>query len=759
EMIQQEAARMRPDIYAFPFKLHANDKGVHHISNSEWESAVLTLLENVKLRNDRIQSYLKETSVRFGISPRTAGNIERTLAVEVNSPAGFVLDEIQIAGGGSRGELLRQGIDEAGAAENSRVTAEFEDGNLVFRLGDNLLSKRKSGKRGQMEKVPGLYRYTLRLPELPRADDLKVSLTGRNSITGEPYSVDAADSELVIGEGYRPRSVWWNPEVFHTKRETIWKGDVTIRTTKHFNRYDTVRILPGTRVWLARDASLFFDGSSVDIAGTSERPIQFAPLQSGESWGTVAMRDVQGGKVQYAKFEGGTFDHFDFVRYEGNLAVHGGDVALSHVQVNGNYISAKSGRITIDDSEFRTPYPFTVKSENAVVRERNTHHEKSTAVHSLALLDGEAVGTSPRVEREYKFSLKGSGVHGRDLLDVANDIRKGLEASLIPGTQESQVWSAPKKVGSMYYVDKTAEEFLFRDIYFDTEDELNFKHEISYRFRNRYIDWDHYKEHVEHRENTALWPYRLEFQAKVERDESGEGLSGVKEARFEFRDASAPFSPENLPPDSPWDEDEFISLFQMGTFKGVPTHPGRAVMQALRDELPDNGQLQFLPRVVVLTERYRQHLNIPSQYGSGPNPEQSYIITLDRSRVFEAPNYLKYLKAMKEGIKFTRKPEAIGVLLEMEVEFERNVSDVLDKRINEVGNNKEEVSRLEDIRSAFLSDQKTIMEVVTMKLGEQGIAVAPVNKSKFVQAVEIARLGENARVGTPKALAEADPVK
>ena len=50
---------------------------------------------------------------------------------------------------------------------------------------------------------------------------------------------------------------------------------------------------------------------------------------------------------------------------------------------------------------------------------------------------------------------------------------------------------------------------------------------------------------------------------------------------------------------------------------------------------------------MLLTERYRQHLNIKSDWGSGPNPEQSYIISLDRSHIYDAGPYLTHLEKPK----------------------------------------------------------------------------------------------------------------
>jgi len=417
------------------------------------------------------------------------------------------------------------------------------------------------------------------------------------------------------------------------------------------------------------------------------------------------------------------------------LAVHGGEVTAENLLADGNYISAKSGRLTLKGSLIRSPYPFAVKAQNAIVRELDTKHEQLPAVHQVSLLEKQGAGTPNRTEREFKFSVRSSKGREPDLMDVSKKIRKGLRRR----AADRNVWNASRLIGADYYVDDEAEDFLFRDVYFDTKDGLAFKNQISYRYRNRYKSWKAYKEHLKKQDWPTLWPYRLEFQAKVNRQELGKGFSTVEESRFEFRDASMPFSPENKPPDAPWNEPEFLSYFQRGEFQGIITFPAQEVLKALEGQF-QGSSLEFLPELVLVTERFRLHLNIPSEYGSGPNPEQSFIISLDKSRVYEAMGYLKFLKDKREGLKYTRKPSSVGSLLEIEVEFERNVSDVLDKLI-EASTSETEREKLKDVRDAFLKDQEMIMQVVDEELRKEDLSVEPANSSKYVQAYKLASLG------------------
>lgn len=144
-----------------------------------------------------------------------------------------------------------------------------------------------------------------------------------------------------------------------------------------------------------------------------------------------------------------------------------------------------------------------------------------------------------------------------------------------------------------------------------------------------------------------------------------------------------------------------------------------------------------------MTERFRQHLNIKSPWGSGPNPEQSYIISLDSSEVYGATSYLKFLKRRSLGDKKAKSPDEIGRLIEIEIEFERNVSDVLDRKIVEAKEKgmQEELANLTAAREAFLLDQQRIMTVVKDYFADKGVDIYPASKSKYVQAFELGVLG------------------
>ena len=745
--IDLEMSRIRRDLYASPYKLKANDKGIRHLSNREVEEAVSRLRKNVVARENRIRNRMGATEVEYRIVNGERSD-ERIVLLRINSAAGFEFERFRISFANQPSQspvVTRVGLEGLGdhlslkgaLIDNSPILGkQVRDQVYDVSVSDRLLSKRRYVGAKSAEVVPAIYRY--KISNIPENARPVIEVIGKNAITGIKASGYSTDS-IPLDAGNRRYSVWWTPNKFRTGESRKLSGRVRLTETLQLTPYDSLYVAPGTEILLEKGVSILLDGASVHFDGTAEQPIVMRAAEEGVRWGTLALRNVENGSFSHVIFEDSSFLLHDYVRYEGAFAVHGGAVEMDHISVRGNYPSVKSGRLTLRSSKIESPFPFSVKSEHGVVREIETVHEQIPSLHSHSIVDQMALGTAPRAEREFKFSLQMPWQESPKLMKVASKIRKALERR----SHDKTVWQAPQYLDSEYYVDSKAEEFLYRDIYFDTPELLAYKNQISYRLRNRFKDRKSYKEHVKRQDWVALWPYRLEFQAKVNRRELGNGFSTVDEARFEFRDVSAPFSVKNQPPDRPWDLDEFIPYFQSGNFQGMDTYPAYKVMQALEGQY-EGESLSVIPKLVLITERYRQHLNIPSEFGSGPNPEQAFIISLDKSDIYDAKGYLEFLKSKREGLKYFGKPQFYGSLLEIEIEFERNVSDVLDQRVEEAKTlaKSEEVKRLEEVRDAFLSDQQAIMQVVDEELIQEGIEVIPASKSKYVQMVELSQSGQ-----------------
>ena len=345
-------------------------------------------------------------------------------------------------------------------------------------------------------------------------------------------------------------------------------------------------------------------------------------------------------------------------------------------------------------------------------------------------------GSPPRLEREYTFDFLDSNLDSQDPNDLAEEVLDSIKKNLDNGS-----WAVPKIIESDYFTDDIVKEYFYRDIYFDTPDNLSYNSNTLYRLRNRFKGIKAHEKHLKDQDNPDYWPYRIEFQAKTDVREEDDGFSSVKEARFEFREESKPFGPTNLPPERPWNLNEFIGYLQSGQFKQYHTWPAKALVEYLIPEHTKDDKLFYEPRVFVMTERFRSHLNIKSKWGSGPNPTQAYIITLDRSEIYP-PSYLNYLEG--NG----KKPKSLGVMVEVETEYERNVSSELDKQMLEAmeSGNSSELAYLNLVREAFFQDQKNIMKTMIDYFAKKGIEITPNKKTKYKKAFDM--LPKKMRKGT-----------
>src|SRR5690606_25659832 len=135
-------------------------------------------------------------------------------------------------------------------------------------------------------------------------------------------------------------------------------------------------------------------------------------------------------------------------------------------------------------------------------------------VHRLADYSGKTYGTAARAEREFKLTLTGEPIQRLSMEEIA----ASMHAAMTDATDSDPAsWHAPKITGTAYYHDSEPKGFIFRDIYFDTKDMLNYQFEVSYRYRNRYKSAGKYEDHLKKPNWQEFWPHRLEFQAKVNR--------------------------------------------------------------------------------------------------------------------------------------------------------------------------------------------------------------------------------------------------
>jgi hypothetical protein len=161
-----------------------------------------------------------------------------------------------------------------------------------------------------------------------------------------------------------------------------------------------------------------------------------------------------------------------------------------------------------------------------------------------------------------------------------------------------------------------------------------------------------------------FFPNRCEIQFKSDyRWEATEKTSEVDETRFEFRNASHPFSLKKSAPPAPWPEAEYLGYARSGKYKEFRTKPMQALIQTFTRKGRPTNNIELDPVLVVETERSRLHLDFKNPWGSGPNPDQVFIVTIDRS------TFAGY------GAKSS---DELPTFLELEVQIDRNITHDLE---------------------------------------------------------------------------------
>ncbi len=344
------------------------------------------------------------------------------------------------------------------------------------------------------------------------------------------------------------------------------------------------------------------------------------------------------------------------------------------------------------------------------------------------LQEGLPLGTPPRAEREFKLTLELPA----GLADLNDDWLREAQASISRALVDdlaARHWSAPGLSANPYDVDRESTQIVMRDFYIDSEDTALLDNAIALRLRYRFDNADSLEGHEAAPTVRRHFPFRAEVQAKVDREDLGDGFSTASEARLEFRVEASPFSEGRVPPASPWPLDEVMPVALTGLFDDSPTTPGALLARAL-GQIGLSGEVALEVALVAVSSRTRLHMNMKTDYGSGPNPEQAFILSLDRTDVYDGPTYTDYLEAASLGNTPGLRP--VGTFYEMEIEFERNVSTRLDEVIAD-----EASAAAIQLRDAFLEDQQRIRQVVADVFAAMDIRASGGNRSKYERASDL----------------------
>lgn len=335
---------------------------------------------------------------------------------------------------------------------------------------------------------------------------------------------------------------------------------------------------------------------------------------------------------------------------------------------------------------------------------------------------GVPVGTKPRLEREFKLTVSFSSDPATNFDEWERDIQASLVGNLTDYSL-SDLWAAPIISGQKYTVDQKPTQLVMRDFYMDTEDDLLLNNALALRLRYRFDNESSLVRHESAPTVRQHYPFRSEIQVKAGRDAIGDGFSVSNEARLEFRETSPPFSSGKTPPPAPWPVEDFLPIVKTGIYDGSVTTPGHLLANSLIDK-GANGNIKLEVVLVAISTRTRFHMNMETDYGSGPNPEQAFILSLDRTEIYDGKSYESFLQSTNQ--KTTLRPSPSGIFYEMEIEFERNISTKLDDVIE---NQSIEAANL--LRDAFLEDQKTIRSLVAELFESRGLETSSMNLSKY----------------------------
>lgn len=562
-------------------------------------------------------------------------------------------------------------------------------------LVPSLVTLKSDGKR--LAPVPGAVEVDIAaLLSCVQANVASVAVKGINGVTGE--TVSAQHGKALEG------AVSYNPKFFRPEPTLQWGGEISLSGVTTVDRGTTLTIEPGTRIRLARDSSIIVNGTVI-ANGTAEKNIIFERADPTYPWGVIGFLRGSKGEFSNVKINGGSEATVNNVYFENVLSAHHASLTLRNV------IFANGG-IALND--------ISAIQDNVMVTQ-------GIPSFPLSLANEKAYGTEGRKEREFKFRL--DPVPQREemeqivlrIIDELNKrIAKGGEQLLAP-----TVTKIPYKVPS------SVAQFAYRDVYLDTPSKDLFRLNGVYRVRNRFKSWRDHENHVEDPSHPAFWQFRGEVQGKFDRHPDADIGAVVTESRFEFREPSEPFksSPLRVPPPPPWEVTDLIRYAQAGTFKGIPMTPSVALAQFLRKNGINSEYVNFEPAVAALLERTRFHIEMSSKWGSGPNPEQAFLVSFDYAETYPGKEYLAaYGKGMKNV-------PALSKFMELELEFERNVSDKMDRVAEgKDGVSKEAQAEAEAARKIFLKDYATLGGYIADSIKSLGYNVSETVMSKFEQS-------------------------
>lgn len=225
-----------------------------------------------------------------------------------------------------------------------------------------------------------------------------------------------------------------------------------------------------------------------------------------------------------------------------------------------------------------------------------------------------------RIEVEYKIplapwaSFKLSGLAG----EISKLSKRGL-------------FDFPKAIGTKEpFQVSPLQKLFFVDEYYDTKSEILNQSNLVLRYRRRFKNSWQYRLHQWFPHVRLFFPYRTEIQLKK--------LISIHKNKYHFEEKRIESRDDDKLKDPPTKPKEWIS-------------PSLDLFSQFSIEITEI----LVKKLTIETDRKRFHLKLKNPWGSGPNPEQVFLFSLDSSRAESA---------CEEKVNFTQ----------LEIEAERNTS-------------------------------------------------------------------------------------
>lgn len=330
------------------------------------------------------------------------------------------------------------------------------------------------------------------------------------------------------------------------------------------------------------------------------------------------------------------------------------------------------------------------------------------------------IGTPPRLEKEYKISITPPQKERPQFLNTAL-------SNILQKLAQKSDWKAPSFYKKNYFITSTEDTFVFRDIYFDTDDRLLERNQSSIRLRWRWDSEKSYREYLKGTFSRPSVPTRVEIQSKVGRTMTAQGLSEVYESRMEFSKDAHPIKSYILEGRARLLLPLFIETIKTGRFESQVHTAAQSIAKKISRSAPRASSLQLIPQLVILARRHRFHLNLVTPWGSGPNPHNAFIITVDRFKGLPLPASSRWEHEISR-LDFSKASESI----ELEVEFERNTSTLLEQEIEKLQKLgvRDDLVSVQKIQSYFEDDHKRLAFEIIKHLENEGYKLDLKNFSK-----------------------------